>query len=116
MIDRNIPKLGCTLALFWLPSPATPLTAQERTLRVGFSPFAPFIVNADPTRPQGFSIELWHAVAAEIGVATTWVACDNVRDKLGRLNRGEMDVALGGITITSERELDRIKARWFESY
>jgi len=39
-----------------------------------------------------------------------------VRDKLGRLNRGEMDVALGGITITSERELDRIKARWFESY
>ena len=104
MTGRCHALLGSKLCLLSLFAMGTALMAQERVVRVGYNEFAPFIVEADAARPQGFSIELWHAVAAEVGVATEWVPYDSVSEKLNQLQAGAIDVAIGGITITSERE------------
>lgn len=84
------------------PAPSQgPATRQK--LRVGVSPFAPFVIPGEK-RPIGFSIDLWDAIARELGVDYEFVTCSGVADKLSRLEQGKLDVAIGGITITKARE------------
>jgi ABC-type amino acid transport substrate-binding protein len=50
------------------------------------------------------SIDLWQAIALQIDREFEYVTCTGVGDKLQRLEQGRIDIAIGGITITEERE------------
>ncbi len=76
----------------------------EPTLRVGISPFSPFVILSE-NQPIGYSIDVWEALSRELEINYEFVKCAGVADKLQRLKEGQIDVAIGGITITEEREL-----------
>lgn len=77
----------------------------DQPLRVAVSPFHPFVF-ARGEAPTGFSIELWEAVARELKRDFSYVRKRDVTGKLAALERGEVDVAIGGITMTTERETE----------
>lgn len=52
----------------------------------------------------GFSIELWEAVAKEIGKSSTYARQNTFSDMLGRVQAGTIDIAVANISITAERE------------
>ena len=79
-------------------------TAAEPPLKVGISPFSPFVI-LSRDRPIGFSIDAWGALARDLQIHYEFVACAGVADKLQRLEQGQIDLAIGGITITEEREM-----------
>ena len=76
----------------------------EPTLRVGISPFSPFVILSED-QPIGYSVDAWEALSRELGINYEFVKCAGVADKLKRLKEGQIDLAIGGITITEEREL-----------
>ncbi len=71
-------------------------------LRVGISPFAPFVIEGQP--PSGYSIDLWQRIAEASEWEFSYVGSVGVQDKLQMLTSGEIDVAIGGITMTRDRE------------
>ena len=75
-------------------------------LRVGISPFAPFIFTAETAEapPRGFSIELWKHIAEKLGRDYEFVQAEGVAEKLQLLHTGRIDVAIGGISVTRARE------------
>ncbi len=96
----SAPAAGATSA----PAASVPAeTPPAGPLRVGISPFAPFVLG-DRDPPAGFSIDLWHQVSVELGVEYRFVRAPGVAAKLDQLARGDIDVAIGGITLTRERE------------
>lgn len=76
---------------------------ERDELRIGISTFPPFVLTGGKPH-SGFSIELWRLVAESLDVDYTFVASTGVADKLARLRGDQLDVAIGGITVTTERE------------
>ena len=93
----------CSTALAQEPNPAPP--DLDRQLVVAVSPFAPFAKLEEGQAPVGFSIDLWQAVARAEGLRYRFASYDNVGDKLTAVTSGEADVAIGGISVTLEREV-----------
>ncbi|MBP0593977.1 transporter substrate-binding domain-containing protein [Paraburkholderia sp. LEh10] len=75
----------------------------ERSLRVAISPAAPFVLPQTAT-PEGFSVDLWNEVARRMHVEFTWTRVPTQAKLLAAVQRGEADVAIAAITMTSERE------------
>jgi ABC-type amino acid transport substrate-binding protein len=75
----------------------------EETLRVGISPFAPFVILSGD-QPIGVSIDIWHAIADKLRIEYEYVESEGVDGKLKNLKEGKTDIAIGGITITQARE------------
>ncbi|HVU14337.1 MAG TPA: transporter substrate-binding domain-containing protein [Phototrophicaceae bacterium] len=76
---------------------------QAVTLRVAVKSFPPFVM-AQGDVYTGFSIDLWNAIAQEVGVNTRFVGVETVDDQLNAVKNGQADAALAGITITEQRE------------
>lgn len=76
----------------------------QQQLRVGISPFSPFVFVGE--KPDGFSIELWRALAAKLSLRYELVAFSGVKDKLAALRAGKIDIAIGGVTLTKNREAE----------
>jgi polar amino acid transport system substrate-binding protein len=76
---------------------------EQPAIRVGISPFSPFVIFTEGAPPSGISIDAWKTISTSLG-PTTFVRCTGVADKLKKLQDGQIDVAIGGITITKERE------------
>ena len=76
---------------------------SDPALKVGISPFSPFVILSDGG-PTGMSIDMWQALARHLDREFEYVECKGVGDKLKRLREGSIDIAIGGITITEERE------------
>jgi len=84
---------------------AVPAHAQETPpLKVGVSSFEPLVFLKAGTKPSGFSVSLWDALAREMGRKYEFVQYVGVKDKLQALKDNEVDVAIGGITVTQDRE------------
>ena len=79
--------------------------ATGTILKVGISPFTPFVIFSEDG-PVGCSIDLWKKLAEFLGARYEFVECTGVADKLQKLVEGQIDVAIGGITITEERETE----------
>ena len=92
---------GIAIALFTLFNFTSPLTAE--TLRVGTKPFAPFVFVREG-QYIGFSIELWEEIADELSLEYELYGEKTVTDLLDSVSSGNTDVAIAGITITSDRE------------
>ncbi|MBF2085995.1 transporter substrate-binding domain-containing protein [Thermoleptolyngbya sp. C42_A2020_037] len=107
--------VGCVLAVegvgtgdSWAqtaqPSPVPSPMLAERSLRVGVKPIEPFVFAAEQGNPTGYSIDLWTAIAPQINAQTRYVVYDTTPELLDALRRGEVDVAIAGISITASRE------------
>jgi len=99
------PQKGLFLLALLLILVSQPVDAAQSdpVLKVGISPFSPFVV-LSPNGPSGMSIDMWQAIARQINTEFEYIACKGVSDKLTRLGNGGIDIAIGGITITEERE------------
>ena len=99
------PKRGLfILALMFIIAGQPADAAQsDSVLKVGISPFSPFVILSE-NGSTGMSIDMWQAIALQIDREFEYVACKGVGDKLKRLEEGSIDIAIGGITITEERE------------
>ena len=83
------------------PVPATVPVAK--TLLVGTKPSPPFAIkNADGSW-TGIAIELWRMVAADLGMKFEIREYD-LKGLLSAVQNHEVDVAVGALTITGERE------------
>jgi len=80
---------------------AAPVLSQS--LRVGTKPFAPFSF-VEEGQYVGFSIDLWQEVAEELELEYELYGEQTVDDLLNSVSSDNTDVAIAGITITSERE------------
>lgn len=78
------------------PAALTPLT-------VAVKPAKPFAFQEDG-RWQGFSVELWEAIAKKNGWSTQWLPADTVPKALQSVQDKQAAVAVGALSITEERE------------
>lgn len=81
----------------------------EETLTVGVRPSEPWVMYdaslpPEQRQPRGFSIDLWNALAKEMGVKTEWVYFDTVPDLIKAAQESRVDAGISAITVTSERE------------
>ena len=117
---RRYPTMICRLLLllvalgpsaaFANPEPIEPL-AEETTeppprpfLRVVTKPITPFSMPQDDGSWVGFTIDLWGAIAREIGVDYEVIGMGSNPELITAIEAGEADVAAAGMTVTAERE------------
>lgn len=86
------------------PSPIVSPAPVERSLRVGVNPIEPFVFAPDQGNPTGYSIDLWVAIAPQIKAQTQYVVYETTPALLDALRRGDVDVAIAGISVTADRE------------
>lgn len=86
-----------------VPAVAEPAADVPDTLRVGV---APMVAAAEWSgdRPSGVMIDTWATLADRLGVRTEFVRVATPSDLCDELVAGRLDVALGPLTITAERE------------
>jgi polar amino acid transport system substrate-binding protein len=73
-------------------------------IRVGIKTLEPFVFIDEDGQPSGFSIDLWNAIAADLGIQYEWVTAATVNELITDLRSGKIDVAIAGISMTPERE------------
>ncbi|AFZ55261.1 transporter substrate-binding domain-containing protein [Cyanobacterium aponinum] len=76
---------------------------SETNLKVITNSFPPLVI-IDQEKYTGFSIELWDAIASELNIDYTIKRKNNVQELIDGVMAGEADVAIAGISMTSERE------------
>jgi ABC-type amino acid transport substrate-binding protein len=99
------PKRGLfilTLMLILVGKPAD-AAQSDSIFRVGISPFSPFVM-LSKEKPAGVSIDTWQVLAQKLKIEYEFVKYKGVADKLQGLKDGQIDAAIGGITITEKRE------------
>lgn len=97
--------LGICVALALLSSPTAPpepVAADDRVLVVGTMVMPPFVTMTDG-RWGGTSVELWQDIAAELGLRYELQQRD-LPGLFTGLEDGSLDVAVGALTVTAERE------------
>ncbi len=77
--------------------------SEDETMKVGISPFTPFVISSEGIY-TGFSVEIWEVIAQELDVEYEFIWSSGVGEKLKDLSNGLTDIAIGGITITEDRE------------
>lgn len=77
--------------------------AQQSPLKVGITEVPPFVMKTESGRWEGISIDLWEDVAKGMGRDFEWVPM-SFNDLLSAVENGEIDVAVGALTMTADRE------------
>lgn len=78
--------------------------ASAETFRVGIKPVPPFAMSDGEGGWNGISVELWQRVANQLGWQTEWVVMETPRDQIEGLAAGTIDIAVGALSMTTERE------------
>ncbi|NEN91172.1 MAG: transporter substrate-binding domain-containing protein [Okeania sp. SIO3H1] len=78
-----------------------PLSARATKLRVGVAGSPPFVIKDRDV--QGISIDIWQELASLEGLEYQLIPQDSVKDSVDSMTRGELDVVIGPISITSDR-------------
>jgi len=102
LLNRAI-RIETLLFLFVILSLPVYAGDAHKTLKVGISSFTPFVISSEG-KHTGFSVDLWKAISQRLDVEYEFVWSQGVGEKLLNLSRGRTDVAIGGITITEDRE------------
>ncbi len=85
------------------PASETATLTLAQPLRVVTQRFEPFVIYENQ-QYQGFSLDLWDAIAAELDIPYELVGVNSVAKLLDEVQRGAADVAVAGIGITSHAE------------
>ena len=103
-------QLGVALLLLlpWLvfcvsASAQTQGQAQEQTLKVGMATVPPFVMETTDGEPEGISVDLWREIAERKGWDFVWQPL-SFRELLAAVEKGDIDVAVGALTMTADRE------------
>jgi polar amino acid transport system substrate-binding protein len=92
------------LMFFLVLLAALPAFAEEvPKLKVGIFDRPPLAMKDGDGQWRGLAVDLWEAVAGELGLAYEYVEAP-LDEIIGKLNRGELDLALGELGVSSERE------------
>ena len=89
------------------PTAAEPVPDQEpepRSTTVAVHTLEPFVMRTGNGDLTGFSIELWNDIAKRLGWSTEYVDVGSVGGQLSAVSSGQADVAVGGISLTADRE------------
>lgn len=97
---RFFVALALVLALA-IPAQAQTI-AQPRTVKVGVYVIPPFMMKKGDGY-QGIAYDLWQAVAHREGLVSVFVEYPTVAALLGAAESGEIDIAIGNLTITRAR-------------
>jgi polar amino acid transport system substrate-binding protein len=84
-----------------LAQPAAP--GNGEALNVGTRVVPPFVIEQDG-KLQGFSIDLWQALATEMGKRSVISKVDTLRNLLDSVEQKKVDLAIAAISITAARE------------
>ena len=96
----NVPKL--VLLLAGLISLAVPAEGMAAVLRIGVSGSPPFVMPRGEVT-QGISIQIWEEVASRLNEPFELVHQPNTEANLRALERGDLDLSIGPISITPDR-------------
>lgn len=93
--------------LVLLVFPVAPVQGQglidRETLQVGVRVAPPFVIPDGAGGYDGLAVRLWEAVATEMGVDYVYHE-RGIREVLDETANGNLDVAVGALTMTAERE------------
>jgi polar amino acid transport system substrate-binding protein len=78
-------------------------TESPEAWRVATHPVPPLVMD-EGGRLRGFSIDLWNAIAKDLGVRTEYRRVDDLPALFDALSAGRADVAIAAVSITAERE------------
>ena len=105
MFRRIVLVVAVLIGAFSLPSGAqSQPDAPGGRIRVGTRIIPPFVMRDDKGELTGFSVDLWRAVARQMGVASEFTVVDSVGDILADVASGKSDLGVAAISITAERE------------
>lgn len=82
---------------------AGPDAPASQTLRVGVTPIAS-LVEWKGDQPTGAMVLIWEDLARRIGIASQYVKVATFNDMMEQVRTGAIDVAMGPLAITEERE------------
>ena len=102
--DAGMRHLFAIALLLFCAAGTAGATDESRAMVVGIKPSPPFVVKQADGTWGGLAIELWKLVAADMGVRVTMRPFEQVPALLDAVERGEVDVAVGALTVTAERE------------
>lgn len=93
------------LCLCLVLSLAVPLVAQERhrRLKIGLVGTPPFVLYENH-KPTGIAVELWEEMAARLKLQYDYHHVENQHRGLEDLSHNKLDVLIGTLSITAERE------------
>ena len=77
--------------------------SSDDPIRVGITEVPPFVMQDENGKWEGISIDLWRQVASDLDRKYEWVPLA-FNDLLGQVESGDIDVAVGALTMTAERE------------
>lgn len=77
--------------------------AAEAPLKIGITKVPPFVMQTEDGRWEGISIDLWREVATGMKREFEWVPLE-FSDLLTATENGTIDVAVGALTMTADRE------------
>lgn len=101
---RTIARLVVALAM--LGPFAADLRAQDsaepQPLKVGVYLSPPFVMEENG-RFSGMAVELWEALAADLGLASEYQVLPTIRELVQATSAGDLDVAVTNLTITHGR-------------
>ncbi len=86
---------------------AVPEVFRSRPLRVVTRLIPPFVMKGDDGKLQGFSVDLWNALAARLNLKTEYLApAPDVAALLAEVKTGQAEVGIAAVSITAERDRD----------
>ncbi len=91
------------LALLLSLSFQTSAQTQSTTMRVGITQVPPFVMTNEEGEWEGISIDLWRTIAEELEQEYEFVEL-SFDQLLQSLESGNVDVAVGALTMTADRE------------
>ncbi len=74
------------------------------TVTVGIKPTAPFVIDNEDSVYSGISILIWEKVAEDLNLEFKYQPYDEIESLLEAVESQEVDLGVGAITITDERE------------
>lgn len=79
----------------------SPDTTVKKVI-VGIKEAPPFIIKAGDNEYRGLSIDLWEEIASQLGVTFKYKT-DNLQGLLSALGKGDIDICINPLTVTSNR-------------
>ncbi|MGV0579796.1 transporter substrate-binding domain-containing protein [Mycolicibacterium elephantis] len=77
---------------------------EEQSVTVAIHPLEPFVMPTSSGELTGFSVDLWNEITKDLGWSTEYLDTGDVRGQLAAVAEGRADLAIGGISLTAERE------------
>jgi polar amino acid transport system substrate-binding protein len=86
------------------PAPQPVTDPGPAPVTVAVHDLDPFVMRTGSGELTGFSIDLWNEIAKRLRWETEFVDVDDVGAQLAAVGDGRADIAIGAISLTSQRE------------